>query len=97
MSSETVLLKFEGDSGELLPRYREGVRRWVDAGGASPETVSVSAGEDGLLVFLSWSAEVGHEPFGRHMLGSIKELGLPFPRVDHGAQVASSWPELAAR
>lgn len=97
MPQDVIALMFPGNSEELLPRYAEGARRYRDNGGTAPEQVVVAHGDEGLLVSLVWGEGVSHELFGRHMLGLLTELDLPFPRVDHGTVATSSWDSLTAR
>ena len=96
MAQDVVTLMFAGDSRALLPRYAEGVWRYQDGGGTAPENVVVAHGDAGLVVTLVWSEGVSHELLGRHMLGLLQELDLPFPRIDHGTLVTTSWDDLAA-
>lgn len=96
MTQEVINALFAGDSAELLPRYAEGIRRFVDAGGTPPEQVVVAHAADGLHVTLLWGEGVSHEVLGTHMRGLIGELGLPLPTVSHGTLAAASWDELTA-
>ena len=92
MTQDVVSLVFPGDSADLLPRYEEGLRRYVRRGGTAPQQILVSHGEEGLMVTLVWPDGVSHEVLGDFMRASIAELGLPFPRADHGTLAATSWP-----
>jgi hypothetical protein len=95
MTQDVINLLFPGDSNELLPRYAEGVRRFAETGGVAPEQVVVAHSEQGLRVTLVWGEGIDHELLGRFMLGSLGELGLPMPRVDHASLAAVSWDALA--
>ena len=95
MAQEVINALFAGDSEELLPRYAEGLRRFVDAGGTPPEQLVVAHSPQGLHVTLVWGEGISHELLGTHMRGLIGELGLPMPSVVHGALAAASWDELA--
>ncbi|MDL9979002.1 hypothetical protein [Microbacterium candidum] len=93
MAQDVVSLLFAGDPSDLFPRYEEGLRRYT---GPAPEQILVSHGEEGLMVTLVWPDGVSHETLGEFMRASIGDLGLPFPRADHGTLAASSWPVLTA-
>lgn len=96
MAQDVVSLLFAGDSSALLEKYQHGVRRYSDAGGTAPAQVVVAHCDDGLLVTLVWGEGVDHDQLGRHMLGTLTDLGLPFPRVTHGTLATTSWAELVA-
>jgi hypothetical protein len=96
MAQDVVSLLFAGDSRTLLPLYQDGVRRYREAGGPSPERLVAAHGEEGLMVTLVWGDGVDHEQLGRHMLAVIAELGLPRPRATHGELVTTSWSDLTA-
>jgi hypothetical protein len=96
VSQDVIALLFPGNSDELLPRYAEAARRFRDSGGTAPEHIVVAHGEDGLLISLVWGPDVSHELLGRHMLGLLTELGLPFPRVNHATLATDSWDALTA-
>lgn len=96
MAQDVIALLFAGDSKALLPNYAEGARSFGQSGGTAPEHIVVAHSPEGLLVTLVWGDGVDHEKFGRHMLGLIGELGLPFPRVNHGTLETSSWTALTA-
>jgi hypothetical protein len=96
MAQDVVNLLFAGDSVDLLPRYAAGARRYREAGGQAPEQVVVAHCDAGLHVTLVWPEAVSHEQLGRHMLDSLEELGLSFPRLDHGTLASASWESLTA-
>lgn len=96
MAQDVVNLLFAGSSEDLLPRYAEGVRRFVDTGGPAPEQVVIAHGDDGLHVTLVWGEGVDHERLGRFMMGLLGELGLPMPTVSHGTLATASWNQLPA-
>jgi hypothetical protein len=97
MAQDVVSLLFAGDSRTLLPLYQDGVRRYRESGGPSPEGLVVAHGEDGLIVTLVWGEGVDHEQLGRHMLGQLAQLGLPRPQATHGELVTTSWVDLTAQ
>jgi hypothetical protein len=96
MAQDVIALLFAGDSKALLPNYAEGARRFQQSGGTPPEDIVVAHSPEGLLVTLVWGEGVDHETFGRHMLGLLGELGLPFPRISHGTLETSSWTALTS-
>jgi hypothetical protein len=96
MAQDVVSLLFAGDSRTLLPLYQDGVRRYRDSGGPSPERLVVAHGEEGLMVTLVWGDGFDHEQLGHHMLTLIAELGLPRPQATHGDLVTTSWADLTA-
>jgi hypothetical protein len=96
MTQDVVNLLFAGDSHALLPRYAEGARRYRAGGGTAPEQVVIAHCDAGLHVTLVWGEGVNHEELGRHMLGLLQELEMPFPRVDHGTLATASWESLTA-
>jgi hypothetical protein len=97
MAQDVVSLLFPGDARDLLPRYREGTKRYAETGAPSPEHLVVATSDEGLMITLVWGEGIDHEQLGRHMLSSLTELGLPFPRPTHGVLVTASWAELTAR
>lgn len=96
MPQDVIAALFPGDSADLLPRYAEGARRFRESGGTAPERVVVAHSADGLVVNLVWGEGTDHEHFGRHMLGLLDELGLPFPRLSHGTLATASWDALSS-
>lgn len=96
MAQEVVGLLFPGDSRSLLTRYAEGARRFEDGGGTPPERLVVAHCDEGLHVTLVWGDGVDHELLGRHMLGLLSELEMPFPDVHHGRLATTSWQDLTA-
>ena len=96
MAQDVVSLLFAGDSQTLLPLYQDGLRRYRETSGPSPEHLVVAHGEEGLMVILVWGDGVDHEQLGHHMLAAIGELGLPRPRATHGDLVTTSWNDLTA-
>ncbi|WP_460786360.1 hypothetical protein [Nocardioides maradonensis] len=96
MAQDVINALFSGDSEELIPRYAEGIRRFVDAGGTPPEQLVVAHSPQGLHVTLVWGEGVSHELLGTHMRGLIGELGLPMPSVVHGTLATTSWEDLTA-
>lgn len=94
MSKDVVSLVFPGESHELLLRYAEGAAAWRRQGGTDPDAAVIAHGEDGLMVTLVWGEGIDHEGFGRHMLSSLQNLDLPFPRIAHGKLSTTSWDDL---
>lgn len=94
MAQDVINLLFAGDSHDMLTRYAEGARRYREAGGTAPEQFTAALSDEGLLVSLVWAEGVSHEGLGRHMIGMLDELGLPFPRVSHGELALTSWDTL---
>ena len=94
MSQDVINLLFPGDSRALLPRYAEGARRFRDNGGTAPEQIVLAHSDEGLHVTLVWGEGISHELLGRHMLGLLDELGMPFPKVNHGTLATTSWESL---
>lgn len=96
MAQDVVNLLFPGSSDDLLPRYAEGVRRFVDTGGPAPEQIVIAHTGEGLQVTLVWGEGVDHEQLGHFMLGRLGELGLPRPTASHGTLATASWTQVPA-
>jgi hypothetical protein len=93
MAKDVVSLIFPGDAADLLPRYTEAARRWD---GLRPEQAVIAHGDNGLMVTVVWGEGIAHDLLGKHMVGLLEELGLPFPQVQHGTLAAASWEQLVS-
>jgi hypothetical protein len=77
-----VIIRFKGDSDDLLERFERARRNWIEAQGADyerPIFYAASRTDDGIAIVSAWHSAVGHRAFGQGLHMHIDEAGLPAP------------------
>lgn len=79
-----LIAHFDGDAGDLSDRFRVAASRYArDAYALQPRSVLLMRNKEGIAVVMVWPAGSGIRSFQSFLRGSLDELGLPHPRVEH--------------
>src|SRR5262245_37712780 len=77
-----VIIRFRGDSDELLERFELVRRRWIDAQNSDYERPAFYAAcrtEDGIAIVSGWKSAVAHRAFGQGLHEQINAVGMGEP------------------
>ena len=77
-----VIIRFDGDSDDLLGRFERVRQSWTKAQGAGYERPSFYAGcrtNEGIAIVTAWESAVAHRAFGQGLHAYIDAHGMRHP------------------
>ena len=96
MRGVALIAHFDGDPDDLARRFRTAAARYRDdVALPDPHTALLLRNKDGIAVVLVWPDGQGLQPFRTFLIDSIRDLGLPHPRVEHLRASALNWEAIA--
>jgi len=82
-----VVIRFKGDSQDLLARFETARQRWIetqDGDYERPTFHAVCKTEDGIAVVNGWESAVAHRAFGEGIAPHIAAVGMEGPdHIEH--------------
>jgi len=75
----SVILRFNGDPHDLLGRFEQARKSWIEAQdeGYNPATFfAICKAEDGIVLVTGWEAEEDHKAFRKQMMPHLTRLAL---------------------
>jgi hypothetical protein len=77
-----VIIRFEGDSDDLLERFEQARRQWIEAQGGNYERPLFHAAcrtDDGIAIVSGWGTAIGHRAFGQGIAPHVAAVGMGRP------------------
>lgn len=77
-----VILRFNGDPDDLLERFEQARKSWIETQGESyhpPTFFAVCKAEDGIVLVSGWEAEEDHKAFRKQMMPHLHTAGIGRP------------------
>jgi hypothetical protein len=77
-----VIIRFSGDSGDLLERFERARQRWVDAQDGDYERPAFYAAcktDDGIAIVGGWESAAAHRAFGQRIHPHTEAVGMGAP------------------
>ena len=77
-----VIIRCSGDPDDLLERFEQARRMWIDAQGGHyerPVFYAACKTDDGIVIVTAWESAVAHRAFGQGLHPHIDAAGLPPP------------------
>ena len=77
-----VIIRFEGDPDDLLERFEQARRRWIEAQGGDYERPLFHAAcrtDDGIAIVSGWETAIGHRAFGQGIAPHVAAVGMGRP------------------
>jgi hypothetical protein len=81
-SSIALILRFSGDPDELVERFEQARKSWIEAQGkrySPPIFFATCRAEDGVVLLAGWEAEEDHKAFRKQMMPYLHAAGLDRP------------------
>jgi hypothetical protein len=87
MTAIVVLIRFKGEPEDLLARFEQARRLWVDEQEGSyehPAFFATGRADDGILVIAGWETASGHSAFGKGIGPHLQAVEMPGPdQIEH--------------
>jgi len=77
-----TIIRFKGDPDDLLERFDQAQRRWLDTAGAEVERPLFHATcrtDDGIAIVSAWETAVGHRSFGEGIAPHVAAVAMGRP------------------
>jgi hypothetical protein len=91
-----VIIRFRGDSAELLERFERVRHRWIDSQEGDyerPLFYAACTTDDGIAVVTGWETAIGHRAFGQGLHRHIEAAGMSMPDSIERMQIENvDWP-----
>ncbi|MBF6558230.1 MAG: hypothetical protein IVW52_19180 [Acidimicrobiales bacterium] len=96
MSRIALIARFDGDAQVLEESFRAAATKYSqDLAAPQPTSALLMRNKEGIVVVMTWPEGSGIKPFQAFFRGSLEELGLPHPRVEHFRADAITWGALS--
>ncbi len=86
-----VMLRFSGDPDDLLGRFEQARKSWIEArdgGFDSPLFFAICKAEDGVVLVSGWEAEEDHKAFRKQMMPHLQAAGIGRPEAHEHLGIA---------
>jgi hypothetical protein len=77
-----VIIRFSGDTDDLLERFERARRMWIDAQSPDyerPLFYAVCSTKEGIEIISAWQTAVAHRAFGQGLHTHIDSAGMGMP------------------
>ncbi len=92
MAGVALIARFGGDADRLAERLELAAARYAEIGdAATPTTATLLRNKDGITAVFVWPEGTSLQPFRAFLTGSLDELGLPHPQVEHFRAADTAW------
>jgi hypothetical protein len=88
-----VILRFNGDPDDLLQRFEQARRLWIEAQDGDYERPAFYAArktDAGIVVLSGWETGAAHQAFGHRMRPHLEAVGMGGPTASSGCRSTSS-------
>jgi hypothetical protein len=90
-----VIIRFSGDSDDLLERFEHARRMWIEAqdpGYERPIFYAACRTDEGIVIVSAWETAVGHRAFGQGLHAQVESVGMGMPdRVERMRIESLGW------
>jgi heme-degrading monooxygenase HmoA len=86
-----VILRFSGDPADLLGRFEQARKSWIEAqddGYNPPIFFAICKAEDGIVLVSGWEAEEDHKAFRKQMMPHLQAAGIGRPEAHEHLGIA---------
>ncbi len=87
-----VIIRFNGDSDDLLGRFEQARRSWTEAqddGYNPPAFFAVCRAKEGIVIVTGWQAEEDHKAFREQMGAHLEAAGMGRPDAHEHLAIAT--------
>jgi hypothetical protein len=85
-----VILRFSGDPNDLLGRFEQARKSWIEAqrDGYNPPTFfAICNADDRIVVLSGWEAEEDHKTFAKQMMPHLHAAGVGRPTAHEQLEI----------
>lgn len=86
-----VILRFNGDPEDLLGRFEQARKSWIEAqddGYNPPGFFAICKAEDGIVLVTGWEAAQDHKTFRKQMMPHLQAAGVSRPHAHEQLRIA---------
>ena len=86
-----VVLRFNGDPDDLLGRFEQARKSWIEAPGGGympPIFFAICKADEGIVLITGWEADEDHKAFRRQMMPHLQVAGVSRPEAHEHLEIA---------